>query len=38
MLLNEFLKQHQTVEEQSATIADLKARLDRMEQMISKHE
>jgi hypothetical protein len=38
MLLNEFLKQHQTVEEQSATIADLKARLDRMEQMMSKHE
>jgi hypothetical protein len=36
MLLNEFLKQHQTVQGQSEEIADLKARLKRMEQILSE--
>jgi hypothetical protein len=35
MLLNEFLKQHQTVEAQNAEIADLKARLEKIEQTVS---
>jgi hypothetical protein len=35
MLLNEFLKQHQAVEAQNAVIADLQARLQKMEQIVS---
>ena len=35
MLLNEFLKQHQTVEAQNTEIVDLKARLEKVEQIIS---
>ena len=34
MLLNEFLKEHKTVEAQSTEIQDLKARLDKLEQLL----
>ncbi len=34
MLLNEFLKEHQKVEEQSSEIAELKAKMERLEQAI----
>jgi hypothetical protein len=35
MLLNEFLKQHQKVEEQNREIVDLKARLAKLEQLMN---
>jgi hypothetical protein len=35
MLLNEFLKEHGTVQEQSAEIAGLKSRLEKLEQMMN---
>jgi hypothetical protein len=35
MLLNEFLKQHRTVQEQGAEIQQLKEQLDKLEQLIS---
>ncbi len=36
MLLNEFLKEHRTVEAQSAEIQQLQQRLDKLEQLISQ--
>ncbi len=36
MLLNEFLKEHRTVEEQNATIETLKQRLDKLERLIAQ--
>jgi len=36
MLLNEFLKQHRTVEEQSAQIATLTTRLEKLEQRLNQ--
>ena len=34
MLLNEFLKEHKKVEEQTTKIQDLEARLDKVEQLL----
>ena len=36
MLLNEFLKQHENVSEQSAEIKDLKERLARLEGLLEQ--
>jgi polyhydroxyalkanoate synthesis regulator phasin len=36
MLLNEFLKEHRTVEEQNVEIETLKQRLDKLEQLIAR--
>jgi len=36
MLLNEFLKQHRTVKDQAAEIGQLRARLDKLEQLLVK--
>jgi hypothetical protein len=38
MLLNEFLKQHRKVEEQSGEIRELKKRLDELEQAVRGSE
>jgi hypothetical protein len=35
MLLNEFLKEHRKVEEQGSMIADLKARLEKVERLLT---
>ena len=36
MLLNEFLKQHHMVEDQTAEIQDLKTRLEKLEQLVAE--
>ncbi len=36
MLLNEFLKQHETVQAQKSEIEDLKQRLDKLEQLVNQ--